>query len=819
MSQDIVLRARLQFVADDPGAWNSARANAQALTQNLVGLRNEMRTANITQSAFMQGLRQMGTFARHTAGDFGEFELILKRTEGLLGGMDENLQRIRRFAMADRSTEFTPTQLAQGMLELARAGSEGAETLRDIKTVADVATVAEYDLTRASVAVANAQQAWGGSMNMTTRELMTRFVNAANASTFELGNLIQAMGLSQGAALTYNQSLTTTLASLAMLAPITGANTKAGTAFAASLRAIADAKKQAKLKSLGIKLIDEESGDFRQLPYIVADFVEKTSKMATEKGASITKAIFGERGTREVAAIMRVMERGVTTVNGQFVRGRAAIDAWYEKIEKGKMSLQEQAELTRTSLPMRWAQLKANMQRLFIEMGEKLAPALKAIVSGLTTLAGALEHVFSGKLGTVLIFTGGILALKAAMSGLHFVVGALAPSLAAMRGGALAGLAGAGAAAAPTGAGVAGAAAQGFLSQGLLSMRNPVVDARIAAMQGGLAQRSAGLGWGAVANSAAGNSIASATARAGSAVVSAGSRVLGFVGGIASALTSPLALLAGGIWGAVEAFDYFRKRAAARKEKDEKYQLLADNFDLVGLSLKELYTKGGLTNFRMQNLEAQPMLKWALGAAMTNLSALQGLPDDQRAGLLKKTGFKSEGQFALSQVAAALRERMITEDVPEATRQLLLDKFLRSAGDLAGFGGKKYDLKLERLKDGDKANIGELGDVTDPTRGVLSSLQRLNEDPTRHFGAAVELGKQINNVFSNQGLFSGSIFTALQAAGWTGESLNAAVQYATEQMITQWRTAEIALKVTDEGGRILTGAGDAKVKFQKGLQQ
>src|SRR5258706_658677 len=77
-----------------------------------------------------------------TAG-FGDFDLEIQRAKGVLGPASDQVGRLINAVKGMRDVEHSPAALARSLTDLNRAGIGGTLGLQNLRTAADVATVAQ----------------------------------------------------------------------------------------------------------------------------------------------------------------------------------------------------------------------------------------------------------------------------------------------------------------------------------------------------------------------------------------------------------------------------------------------------------------------------------------------------------------------------------------------------------------------------------------------------------------------------------------------------------------------------------------------------
>lgn len=683
---DVNLNAILSFAVRGLSGLASGAAMLRGVQSAATGAGNALRSNAFAAGFFMRASYSLAQAAGGLVAEFGKLDDIMARAKGLLGENNKEIQALARAIQLTRHTEFGPAQIGKTLLELQYAGLGGADAIKALNTTLDVATVTGWQEEAAAKAVANAHFAWNDAFTG-TNEIMSRFVNAANSSTFKIHNLLNAMTLAQGASKTYGQSLNETLTAVAMFAPITGANTKAGTAWAAALRSLGEKKKQLEFKKMGIEL-EDATGKMRPALSIFADFVQKIQGQSGSKAALLTTHFFGERGSRAIAAVTQVMREGVKDANGQWVTGAKAIDVWRDKITKGTMTLDEMAKVSRKSLPMAWKMLTAQIQRTLIEFGAKAEPYIRWFMDRVKEMAGGLERIFKSWIGDVIVFIGKLATAAAMLKLIGYL--ATASGIAPMLAQAFPGAAGVLRAPSRIGGAVTGWGTQLALQAALMrgqAVRNAAgaivplasfsqrIPGQAFSVGGSVASAVARLNAGVAAGATA--QAAGIGSRIGAAALSAGSLITRGAGAILGGLLSPVSLLITAFWGLSYIADKIREKEEARLAQEEKYRQIIGGSAAVGQGLYQTFASGkmavspGIAGTLFKN----PVLAQAYGDMVVDINdmlAAKAAGDPRFANVSKQDiGIGRYKQWQDDMV----KRLAVTKGLDTKTKQALMAEF------------------------------------------------------------------------------------------------------------------------------------------------
>ena len=297
-------------------------------------------------TALTAPLAAIGGLAAHVAGDFEQQMNILSlaakgsgtsleelRQSALKVGADTHLVGIDAAEAADAMTNFYKAGLdtneifgdmqgyLQGTTELAGA----------LRAAIDLAAASELDLGQASDAVTIAMRTFGLSAS-DAEDIANSFVQAADASVADVGDLTEALKNVGPTAASFGWSLQDVNTALALLSSRGIKGAEAGTALKSMMVNLMRPTKQVKqaLKELNVSLYDEQ-GHLKSLPEIIGDL-----SGALDTNATVTRYVGG--ATKEQSKLLKQYESRIRSA-------REAIEE-YEKGVRGS-NLSEKAKAKR----------------------------------------------------------------------------------------------------------------------------------------------------------------------------------------------------------------------------------------------------------------------------------------------------------------------------------------------------------------------------------------------------------------------------------------------------------------------------------------
>lgn len=200
---------------------------------------------------------------------------------------------------------FKPTEVAQGMRQLAQAGLDTQEALATLPTTLQLATLGEMSVADAALHASSAIATFNLEVHDASR-VGDVFAKAAAVSNTSVSGIAEAMRQAGSASAMYNVSLEETTAMLTVLAKRGIFGSAAGTAVKNFQREIfAPVEKASKaLEEVGVKAFDEVTGRARKFTDVLDDMADVYASLNEEQRAAWTKDVFNERGMRAAQAIL-----------------------------------------------------------------------------------------------------------------------------------------------------------------------------------------------------------------------------------------------------------------------------------------------------------------------------------------------------------------------------------------------------------------------------------------------------------------------------------------------------------------------------------
>jgi len=270
-----------------------------------------------------------------------------------------------------RTTSFTASQVAEGMISLGRAGFGSDQILAAIPAVLDLARATDTELGNAAEIAAATLRGFKMEATETTHvaDVLTATANASAQTLSELG---ESMKYVAPLAAEANESLEDTAAALGLLANNGIKGSMAGTALARAFKNLTREPVQKTIAGLGVAAADVD-GNLRPVADILGDIGRATAKMGTAKRLSIFEAVFG----RGQAAALKM-------ANAQDFQDMRAVLTGVDGTAR------ETAKTMDDNLGGSFRRMMSAIEGVQIAIGEALTPTLRSWMQVITGAAGAV---------------------------------------------------------------------------------------------------------------------------------------------------------------------------------------------------------------------------------------------------------------------------------------------------------------------------------------------------------------------------------------------------------------------------------------------
>lgn len=403
----------------------SAKATAVGTSRDITkSVANVKKGALVLTGAMVAGMTAFGVSSVKAGMDFDK---SMSQVAATMGKTTEEMNsevgtvelawgtftgNISEYAMEmGKNTAFSATECADALNYMALAGYDTQKSMEMLPNVLNLAAAGNMDLATASDMVTDASSA----LNLSTEETvemvdkMAMAASKSNTSVEQLGEAYLTVG---GTANTLSGGTTELSVALGILADNGIKGAEGGTILRNVILSLSSPTSKAKkeLEALGVSVFDSE-GNMRDMNDILLDLNDSMSDMTSEERAEAMSKIFNKRDLKGVEALLS-----------------GAGDRWEELsgyIDDAQGSAQKMADTQLDNLQGDITLLKSAWEGLQISMSNKVTPAIRKLVKGLTW---AIEN--AGTLGPIILSVAtafGVFAIAINIGGIiQGVTGAMA---------------------------------------------------------------------------------------------------------------------------------------------------------------------------------------------------------------------------------------------------------------------------------------------------------------------------------------------------------------------------------------------------------
>ena len=318
------------------------------------------------------------------------FESTLLNIKASTGATSAEIDKIKASAMQmSQALGVGPTEAAQGMLELLKAGMSLESVLGGAgKTAMEFAKVGEMDVAQAAVVMSDAMNVFKVTSDVAANALSS----AADASSTSIAQMSEAFSMSSAVAGLANQSIEDLSATLAILANNGVKGSDAGTSVKTMLMRLMapadDAVGALNQLGLSVNSFRGADGQMRPMVEIIGTLNQAMGGLDQVAKDDIFRRIFGADAIRAASILSTA---GVEGFNGMK-------DAMSSALPVGEKYKTLMAGLAGSA-----GSVLAAMQRMAITISDAVAPALASVVpfitgfiDGLTDFASKNQEAVAG---------------------------------------------------------------------------------------------------------------------------------------------------------------------------------------------------------------------------------------------------------------------------------------------------------------------------------------------------------------------------------------------------------------------------------------
>jgi len=390
--------------ADVTGLVNGLKTAAKATqdaankTDEWVG-KNQQNIDHISGGFTKAGLVLTG-FAALSVARFAEFDKAMSSVGAATMESAENMGLLRQAAIeAGADTQYSATEAASGIEELAKAGVSTADILRGgLAGSLDLAASGAIGVGEAAeiAATAMTQFGLGGDQVSHVADLLAAGAGKAQGGVGDLGAALKQAGL---VADQTGLSIEETTAGLTAFASAGLVGSDAGTSFKSMLQRLTPQSKEAEreMDRLGISAYDAQ-GNFIGLSEFAGNLQQSLKDLTPEQRNAAMATIFGSDAVRAANVI--------------YEQGAAGIDKWTEAVNDQGYAA-EQARIRTDNLLGDIERLGGSIDTAFIQSGSGANNVLREMAQGAESVVDAIGGMPEPILNATTLLTGagGLVAL------------------------------------------------------------------------------------------------------------------------------------------------------------------------------------------------------------------------------------------------------------------------------------------------------------------------------------------------------------------------------------------------------------------------
>jgi TP901 family phage tail tape measure protein len=347
------------------------------------------------------------------------FESTLLNIRASTGATSAQIDQIKASSMAmSQALGVGPTEAAQGMLELLKAGMSLDAVLGGAgKTALEFAKVGEMDVAQAAVVMSDAMNVFKVSSDVAANALSS----AADASSTSIAQMSEAFSMSSAVAGLAGQSIEDLSATLAILANAGVKGSDAGTSVKTMLmRLMAPA--------------DDAVGALDQLGLSVASFrgADGQMKPMVEIIGTLNQAMGGLDQTAKDDIFRRIF--GADAIRAASILASQGVDGFTAMREAMASALPvgEKYKMVMSGLSGSFGSVLAAMQRMAIAITDAVAPALASALPFITGFIDGLTKLATDNKESIVLFAqvaAAAVGIGAAMVTVGYALQALSGSI------------------------------------------------------------------------------------------------------------------------------------------------------------------------------------------------------------------------------------------------------------------------------------------------------------------------------------------------------------------------------------------------------
>ena len=335
-----------------------------------------------------------GAFA--LASTAGRFETAIAQVAAVSDASATELQGLRDAALeAGIATQFSPTEAALGLRELAQVGYGARDSIQMLIPVLDLAAASMGQLTPEAAAGLAAQtlHAFGLEVDQAAQSV-DQLMQAANLFALDAGELAMGLGTASRGSQALHQSLGETLATLGLVKNVVPGIERASTDVAVAMERMADPRTQRALRGVGVDVVRD--GQFRSFLDIVQELGPALSHMTDAQRSAFLMSTFGHHAMGGLSAITTALTQGVLTQSHEMLRGADAVEYLRNAFEHSDGAAAHFRETMLATFEGQERLLRGSLETLAITLGQPFTDVFRPMIGGVVDAVNGLIALFRG---------------------------------------------------------------------------------------------------------------------------------------------------------------------------------------------------------------------------------------------------------------------------------------------------------------------------------------------------------------------------------------------------------------------------------------
>lgn len=333
---------------------------------------------------------------------FANFEQSMSNVKALTGATGQEFEQLKQLAKElGASTQFSAKQAADAMGFLAQAGFSVDQIMAALPGTLDLAAAGQLDLAEAADIATNILTGYALKVEDLARvnDVLAKAAAASNVDIQALGYSFKYAGpIAASAGIQFEEAA----AAIALMGNAGIKGEQAGTTLRGAIARLLDPTKEMTetFAALGVQIYDSNG---KLLPLI------DIFKQLEEAGATTTDIIkiFGVEAGPGMQAIL--------------AQGTEALQNMINELQNSQGAAAEMAAIMRENLKGTWDEFTSAVEGAAIQLGEIMAPAINAVLIGLTNLVNAFTSLDPAVQAAIAVIAG----IAAAIGPLILIVGQL----------------------------------------------------------------------------------------------------------------------------------------------------------------------------------------------------------------------------------------------------------------------------------------------------------------------------------------------------------------------------------------------------------